>query len=86
MTPVDTVMNAERKRKDKRKSITIDDPIIPGWRNVSGAAGRSTAQLKRDVKAGRFPAPIHLGEHQVGWRKSWIEAWIESRPRRYSTA
>lgn len=31
------------------------------------------------VKAGTFPAPIHLGPRAVGWIEQEIESWIESR-------
>jgi predicted DNA-binding transcriptional regulator AlpA len=58
------------------------DPIIAGWRGASAATGRSTAALKRDARAGRFPAPIELGPNRIGWRNSEIQSWIASRPRR----
>jgi predicted DNA-binding transcriptional regulator AlpA len=60
-----------------------DDPIIPGWSGASARAGRSVASLKRDVRAGRFPVPMELGPNRVGWRRSWIDEWCDSRPRRY---
>jgi prophage regulatory protein len=59
-----------------------NDPIIPGWRGASAVVGRSVPSLKRDVREGRFPAPIELGSNQIGWRKSWIESWLASRPQR----
>jgi prophage regulatory protein len=59
-----------------------NDPIIPGWRGASAIVGRSVPSLKRDVREGRFPAPIELGSNQIGWRKSWIESWLASRPQR----
>lgn len=31
------------------------------------------------VKAGTFPAPIHLGARAVGWLESEVESWIVSR-------
>jgi predicted DNA-binding transcriptional regulator AlpA len=64
-----------------------DDPIVSGWRGAAVMSGRSVASLKRDVRAGRFPAPIELGPNQLGWRWSWIEGWRATRPRRrYTTA
>ena len=60
----------------------IDDPIVRGWGGASAASGRSVASLKRDVRNGRFPQPIELGPNRIGWRQSWIESWIASRPRR----
>jgi predicted DNA-binding transcriptional regulator AlpA len=61
---------------------SIDDPIVAGWRGGSAVSGRSIPSLKRDVRAKRFPQPIELGPNRIGWRRSWIEAWIASRPRR----
>jgi predicted DNA-binding transcriptional regulator AlpA len=59
-----------------------DDPIISGWRRASVKTGRSVPSLKRDVRAGRFPPPLELGSNQIGWRQSWIDDWLASRPRR----
>ena len=39
--------------------------------------GRSTlARWRRD---GRFPEPIRLGPHRVGWRVSTVEGWLAAR-------
>lgn len=35
---------------------------------VSAIFGRSTASIYRDVKAGRFPAPIKIGQRCTRWR------------------
>jgi predicted DNA-binding transcriptional regulator AlpA len=59
-----------------------DDPIVSGWRGASAKTCRSIPALKRDVRAGRFPPPLELGANQIGWRQSWIEGWLASRPRR----
>jgi predicted DNA-binding transcriptional regulator AlpA len=59
-----------------------DDQIIVGWRGASDASGRSIPSLKRDVKANRLPAPLELGPNRLGWRRSWIDDWLASRPRR----
>ena len=43
---------------------------------------RSTRQFDRDVKDGRFPAGIKLGEGKGGavrWPKSVVEKWIADR-------
>ncbi len=37
----------------------------------------------RMVAKGQFPKPIRLGHgsgSRLAWRRSWIEAWIRSRP------
>ena len=59
-----------------------DDPIVVGWRGASVASGRSIPSLKRDCSAGRFPPPILIGANRVAWRKSEIEGWLATRPRR----
>lgn len=39
-------------------------------------------QIRRLVKAGKFPRPIELGENRVAWRVDEVDAWLEARPRR----
>jgi len=39
----------------------------------------SPATIYRWMKAGTFPAAIHLGVNMVRWRASDIEAWIAER-------
>lgn len=56
--------------------------LVKGYRAVTELTGRSRVQLWRDIRAGRFPAPIELGENSVGWPRSEIDAWLASRPRR----
>jgi predicted DNA-binding transcriptional regulator AlpA len=57
--------------------------IILGWKGASKkVGGRSIPQLKRDVKAGRFPAPIELGPNSIGWFEDWLDDWLLTRPRR----
>jgi len=36
------------------------------------------------IGRGEFPAPVKLGARAVGWRRSDIEAWLESRPAAWS--
>lgn len=33
--------------------------------------------VRRLVKAGKFPAPIRLGENRVAWIESEIDQWLE---------
>lgn len=39
----------------------------------------SDSTLDRRVKRGEFPSPISLGGRSVGWLKSEVEAWLESK-------
>jgi len=64
-----------------RESGSRDD-LIHGWAGICADIGKSRAQLWRDVRAGLFPAPIETGPNSLAWRRSEIEAWKASRPRR----
>ena len=55
--------------------------IIRGYKRVGERVGKSRAQICRDIKAGKFPAPIVLGPNAVGWFENEIEDWLETRPR-----
>ena len=41
--------------------------------------GLSGATIFRNVKAGRFPAPIKISQRAIGWRIDEVEAWIAAR-------
>jgi prophage regulatory protein len=58
------------------------DNLIRGWSALCAIIGRSRAQVWRDIRAAKFPAPIELGPNSVAWRQSELDAWIASRPRR----
>jgi prophage regulatory protein len=47
--------------------------------DVSRALGVSKVSVWRWTRAGKFPKPIRLGEHSVGWLQSDIAAWLEQR-------
>lgn len=49
-------------------------------KEVIAATARSATSLWRDVNAGTFPAPRQIGTGRVGWLKSEVKAWQESRP------
>lgn len=51
-------------------------------KQVQALIGKSRVQIWRDVRAGRFPAPISLGPNSTGFYEDEILAWLESRPRR----
>ena len=40
----------------------------------------SRATLDRWRAKGLFPPPIQLGPTAIGWRRSDVEAWLDSRP------
>ena len=51
-------------------------------KEVQKLIGKSRVQIWRDVRAGRFPAPVILGPNSVGFYEDEITAWLASRPRR----
>ena len=51
------------------------------WPAVHDLIARSRSSVWRDIRAGRFPAPIQLGENAIGWHEHEVIAWVEARPR-----
>lgn len=49
---------------------------------VKQRTGKSRAQRWRDIRDGRFPAPVELGRNSIGWFEDEVEAWLAARPRR----
>lgn len=47
--------------------------------DVVRLTGLSKATVYREVKAGRFPAPIKLTSRRVGWKLTSIQRWVASR-------
>jgi prophage regulatory protein len=41
--------------------------------------GRITSTLYYFISEGTFPKPVKLGKRTVAWKKSKVDAWIESR-------
>jgi prophage regulatory protein len=56
--------------------------LIRGWAGICEEVRRSRVQIWRDVRAGRFPAPIEIGPNSIAWFRSEIQEWKRSRPRR----
>jgi predicted DNA-binding transcriptional regulator AlpA len=63
-------------------STSPGEDLIPGWAGICAEVHKSRVQLWRDIRAGRFPAPIETGANSVAWFRSEIEEWKRSRPRR----
>ncbi|MBK5927989.1 AlpA family transcriptional regulator [Rhodobaculum claviforme] len=49
---------------------------------VEAATGLSRSTIYSLMAAGNFPVPIRLGVRAVGWRRSDVTAWIDSRQTR----
>jgi prophage regulatory protein len=54
-----------------------NDTIV-SKREAAALAGFSSSTLEREVRSGRFPAPIRLSRRRIGWRQSDISQWMES--------
>jgi prophage regulatory protein len=72
----------------KRLKQALDQPAAQSTRDqilrdaeVRERTGLSRTTRWRLVKAKRFPAPVKLTEHAVGWRESEIAVWLASRER-----
>ncbi len=47
---------------------------ISRWPVVKARFGKSGTQVWRDIRAGRFPAPIQLGPNSIGWYDDELDA------------
>src|SRR5215475_7430959 len=88
MSPAEPARRAARGKVRSKDSAlggtsnSVDDAMIAGWQCLVNEVHRSRAQLARDIKSGRFPAPIELGPNRVAWYRKEVESWKASRPRR----
>ena len=55
-------------------------PEIYRLPEVVAICGLSRSTIYEMIGRGEFPAPVRLGARAVGWRRSDIEAWLDSRP------
>ena len=60
--------------------VVTPDPIMRP-KQVADELGITRATLSRWRDAGRFPDALQLGPNSVGWRRSDIDAWLNSRPK-----
>lgn len=53
------------------------------WRlpRVICTVGMGRSWIYLAIADGRFPSPVQLGARAVGWKRSEIEAWLDSRQR-----
>jgi prophage regulatory protein len=48
---------------------------------VGNRTGLSRTTRWRLIQQKRFPAPVKISDHAIGWKESDIQAWIEARIR-----
>jgi prophage regulatory protein len=46
---------------------------------VESRSGLSRTTPWRLVKAAKFPKPVKITDHAIGWRESEIDVWLASR-------
>jgi prophage regulatory protein len=46
---------------------------------VASRVSYHPVHLRRLIKAGKFPAPIRLGENRVVWIESEVDEWLETK-------
>jgi len=51
------------------------------WPLVRELTGKSRTQAWRDIKAGKFPAPVETGPNSVAWYLDEVQTYVASRPR-----
>lgn len=57
----------------------IDEPRLQRLPKVRERVGASRSSIYRWIKAGRFPAPIRIGERASAWDARAIDRWIAAR-------
>ena len=58
----------------------MDDRLLRRG-EVESRVGLKRSSIYREMRAGRFPIPVKVGERAVRWPASEIEAWLAGRPR-----
>ena len=46
---------------------------------VEELTGRSYTSIRRDIRSGRFPAPVEIGPRAIAWRSEEVYRWIRGR-------
>lgn len=49
-------------------------------REVLELIGAGDNTIRRLMERGEFPRPIQISPRSIGWKKSDVHAWIDSRP------
>ena len=57
----------------------MERDVVLRAKEVADRLGIAVITLRTWYRKGKFPQPIKLGNHAVGWRESVIEKWIDDR-------
>lgn len=58
---------------------SIKMTVIFKLKTVCDITTLSKATIYREIKQGKFPAPIQLTNRSFGWLETYINAWVLSR-------
>lgn len=58
--------------------MTSEESILRR-RHLTAITGLSLTSVDRLRLAGKFPPPLRLSAHAIGWRRSAVMAWLASR-------
>lgn len=61
------------------KPLPISDPLLRRP-IVEAMCGIGTSCLYKLMRDGDFPRPLRIAPGAVRWRRSEVQAWIDSRP------
>lgn len=53
-------------------------PRLERLRSVCARIGVGRSTIYRWISAGKFPAPVRIGDHTAAWDARLIDRWIES--------
>jgi len=66
------------------------NPAIPNrllrLPEVTARTCKSRSVIYRELREGKFPAPLKIGPHAVAWRECDIADWMATRPSARSAA
>lgn len=48
-------------------------------KQVEARTGLGRSSIYDYIKAGRFPAPVRIGDRAVGWLESEVDSWLSAQ-------
>lgn len=57
----------------------MNNPSLKRLPAVLVATGLARSTVYREIRAGRFPAPVHVGPRLSAWLAAEVDAWIAER-------
>lgn len=63
------------------ESPSVTGRVVISPKTTMAKVNKSRTTLWRDIRAGKFPAPVQLGPNSIGFYEDEVDAWLVSRPR-----